>query len=161
MLLPTPKVVHVDMGGGDVIVMWYFFPTPKVPGISRLFFFWRGGGGGIVMWYFPHQRFQVNTLSFARQGGKKKRAVKLWRNLLVAPPRHLLQDYFNTFDVSDVRDYMKNLLIALRRVHQLDIIHRDIKPSNFLHNTQTKQWVPSPPPPHHFPPTMCGQRCFS
>ena len=41
----------------------------------------------------------------------------------------------------EVRDYMRNLLIALRRVHQFNIIHRDVKPSNFLYNSTTKQLV--------------------
>uniref|UniRef100_A0A2C9KY76 non-specific serine/threonine protein kinase n=1 Tax=Biomphalaria glabrata TaxID=6526 RepID=A0A2C9KY76_BIOGL len=36
---------------------------------------------------------------------------------------------------------MKNLLIALRRVHQFNIIHRDIKPSNFLYNRQQKRYA--------------------
>nr|KAG5693392.1 hypothetical protein BaRGS_009865 [Batillaria attramentaria] len=54
-------------------------------------------------------------------------------------PHHKFQDYLPSLDVSDVREYMRNLLVALRRVHQFDIIHRDIKPSNFLYNTITKQ----------------------
>ncbi|XP_070177494.1 cell division cycle 7-related protein kinase-like isoform X2 [Littorina saxatilis] len=56
-------------------------------------------------------------------------------------PHHKFQDYFNTLGVEDVRDYMRNLLISLKRVHQFDVIHRDIKPSNFLHNTHTKQYA--------------------
>lgn len=55
-------------------------------------------------------------------------------------PHQKFQEYLPTMDLEDVREYMRNLLVALRRVHQFDIIHRDIKPSNFLHNTTTNQF---------------------
>lgn len=42
-------------------------------------------------------------------------------------------------DPDETREYMKNLLTALRRVHKFRVIHRDIKPSNFLYNRQQKQ----------------------
>ena len=51
----------------------------------------------------------------------------------------MFQDYVQLLSVSEVQDYMKNLLIALRRVHEVDIIHRDIKPSNFLFNRDAKK----------------------
>ncbi|XP_055896756.1 cell division cycle 7-related protein kinase-like [Biomphalaria glabrata] len=51
------------------------------------------------------------------------------------------QDYLYSFGVDEAREYMKNLLIALRRVHQFNIIHRDIKPSNFLYNRQQKRYA--------------------
>ncbi len=47
-------------------------------------------------------------------------------------------DSFIYWDVNEVREYMKNLLIALNRVHQSGIIHRDIKPSNFLYDSHKK-----------------------
>ncbi|XP_046687710.1 cell division cycle 7-related protein kinase-like, partial [Homalodisca vitripennis] len=43
--------------------------------------------------------------------------------------------------VEETRLYMRNLLLALRRVHSFNIIHRDIKPSNFLYNRHTKQFL--------------------
>ena len=36
-------------------------------------------------------------------------------------------EYFQQMDIAEVRDYMRNLLIALGRVHGHGIIHRDIK----------------------------------
>ncbi|KAH9502784.1 Cell division control protein 7 [Bulinus truncatus] len=50
------------------------------------------------------------------------------------------QDYLHNFSVEETREYMRNLLIALRRVHQFEIIHRDVKPSNFLYNRQQKRF---------------------
>ncbi|XP_021380364.1 cell division cycle 7-related protein kinase-like [Mizuhopecten yessoensis] len=56
-------------------------------------------------------------------------------------PHEKFQDYVQTLSVPEVRDYMRNLLLALRRVHQFDIIHRDVKPSNFLYDQKTKQYA--------------------
>ena len=49
------------------------------------------------------------------------------------------QDYVQNVTVNEVREYMKNLLLALRRVHEVDIIHRDVKPTNFLFNRKLKK----------------------
>jgi cell division control protein 7 len=50
-----------------------------------------------------------------------------------------LQDYILHMSLQEVHDYIKNLMIALRRVHMFDIIHRDVKPSNFLCDRKTKR----------------------
>uniref|UniRef100_A0A0B6Z043 non-specific serine/threonine protein kinase n=1 Tax=Arion vulgaris TaxID=1028688 RepID=A0A0B6Z043_9EUPU len=56
-------------------------------------------------------------------------------------PHEKFQEYLHQMELDDARDYMKNLLIALRRVHQFHVIHRDVKPSNFLYNRILKQYA--------------------
>ncbi|GFN77592.1 cell division cycle 7-related protein kinase-like [Plakobranchus ocellatus] len=51
------------------------------------------------------------------------------------------QDILNLMSVNEARDYMKNLLVALKRIHQHKVIHRDVKPSNFLYNRNKKQYA--------------------
>jgi len=41
--------------------------------------------------------------------------------------------------VEETKDYMRALLIALRRVHKFHIIHRDVKPSNFLYDRTNRR----------------------
>lgn len=60
------------------------------------------------------------------------------RNSLLILNVIFFQDYFVELNISEIKEYMKNLLIALKRVHEFDIIHRDIKPSNFLNNRQKR-----------------------
>lgn len=48
-------------------------------------------------------------------------------------------EYFDKMDVNETRMYLKNLLLALRRVHSFNMIHRDIKPSNFLYNRKEQK----------------------
>lgn len=50
-------------------------------------------------------------------------------------------DYMYKLTIDDIRDYMKNLLLALARIHQKGVIHRDIKPSNFLYNHSLKKYL--------------------
>ncbi|XP_055386513.1 cell division cycle 7-related protein kinase-like [Condylostylus longicornis] len=51
------------------------------------------------------------------------------------------QSYYKKMCVSEVQLYMKNLLIALKRVHKFNIIHRDVKPYNFLYNRKKKEFL--------------------
>lgn len=53
----------------------------------------------------------------------------------------ITQECLHTMSVEEAREYMHNLLIALKRVHEFNVIHRDIKPSNFLYNRQQKRWA--------------------
>ncbi|KAG0442232.1 putative cell division control protein 7 like protein 2 [Dictyocoela muelleri] len=52
-------------------------------------------------------------------------------------------DDFKTFmknaDITDIKYYMFNLLMAIRHVHENFIIHRDIKPGNFLYNSERRE----------------------
>ncbi|KAK7794315.1 hypothetical protein R5R35_007696 [Gryllus longicercus] len=50
-------------------------------------------------------------------------------------------DYVLDMDVDETREYMRNLMIALRRVHSFNVIHRDVKPSNFLYNRENRRYL--------------------
>ncbi|KAI8033646.1 cell division cycle 7-related protein kinase [Drosophila gunungcola] len=50
-------------------------------------------------------------------------------------------DFYTRMDVSEIRLYMRNLLVALRHVHKFDVIHRDVKPSNFLYNRRRREFL--------------------
>lgn len=50
-------------------------------------------------------------------------------------------DYVKDMSLEEIRDYMRNLLIALKKVHLNKVIHRDIKPNNFLYNRAERRFA--------------------
>ncbi|KAH8324123.1 hypothetical protein KR074_000328, partial [Drosophila pseudoananassae] len=50
-------------------------------------------------------------------------------------------DIYRQLSLQEVRDYLRNLLIALRHVHKFNVIHRDVKPSNILFNRRTGKFL--------------------
>ena len=44
-------------------------------------------------------------------------------------------------NVEDIQQYMRQLLTALNRVHQKNVIHRDVKPNNFLFDLESQEYV--------------------
>lgn len=66
-----------------------------------------------------------------------------WYNLSIIIVVTLQQEYFLEMSVCEIKEYMKNLFIALKRVHSFDVIHRDVKPSNFLYSRDTGRWADS------------------
>lgn len=51
------------------------------------------------------------------------------------------QQYFDKMCPAETQLYMRNLLVALKRVHEFHVIHRDVKPSNFLYNRKQQKFL--------------------
>lgn len=49
------------------------------------------------------------------------------------------RDLLADIDMIDIKSYMYNLLVALKNVHEKNVIHRDIKPSNFLYSVKERK----------------------
>lgn len=49
--------------------------------------------------------------------------------------------YYDKMNPAEVQIYMQNLLLALKRVHEFNVIHRDVKPSNFLYNRKQQKFL--------------------
>ena len=49
--------------------------------------------------------------------------------IIVMPYFHhdRFSEYIKDMDLEEIKDYMRNLLIALKKVHQFGVMHRDIK----------------------------------
>lgn len=62
--------------------------------------------------------------------------------VLVMPyfPHDSFADYVGCLTITELQNYLRNLLIALRRVHSFGIIHRDVKPANFLYNRKQQRY---------------------
>ncbi|KAG8132632.1 putative Cell division cycle 7-related protein [Naja naja] len=69
-----------------------------------------------------------------RGGREEKVALKH-----LIPTSH--PDILDSLSFEEVRNYMFNLLKALKRIHHFGIVHRDVKPSNFLYNRQLQQYA--------------------
>lgn len=49
--------------------------------------------------------------------------------------------YYDKMSPAETQLYMRNLLVALKRVHEFHVIHRDVKPSNFLYNRKQQKFL--------------------
>lgn len=49
------------------------------------------------------------------------------------------REFLSNLEMVDIKYYMYNLLVALKNIHEKNVIHRDIKPSNFLYSKQERK----------------------
>ncbi|CAH1402517.1 unnamed protein product [Nezara viridula] len=49
--------------------------------------------------------------------------------------------YLYDMDIDEIRLYIRELCVALRRVHSFGVIHRDVKPGNFLYNRAKRKFL--------------------
>ncbi|XP_026727999.1 cell division cycle 7-related protein kinase-like [Trichoplusia ni] len=56
-------------------------------------------------------------------------------------PHRKFSEYVGEMDASELRQYMRALMVALRHVHSFGVIHRDVKPSNFLYDRDTRRYL--------------------
>lgn len=49
--------------------------------------------------------------------------------------------YVMEMQIEETKMYLRELLVALRRVHKFSVIHRDVKPSNFLYSRKEKKFL--------------------
>lgn len=56
-------------------------------------------------------------------------------------PHRKFSEYVGEMDATELRQYMRALMVALRHVHSFGVIHRDVKPSNFLYDRDNKRYL--------------------
>jgi serine/threonine protein kinase len=71
----------------------------------------------------------------------------MWRvegDIVLAMPyvnHSRFSDLIFVMDLEEIKNYVGNLLAAIRHIHNLGIIHRDIKPSNFLYDRTERKYA--------------------
>ena len=46
--------------------------------------------------------------------------------------------YFGNMNLTEIKHYMKTLLVAVSHLSNMGVMHRDIKPTNFLYDPVTR-----------------------
>ncbi|KAL1378934.1 hypothetical protein pipiens_000516, partial [Culex pipiens pipiens] len=52
-----------------------------------------------------------------------------------------IHQYYDKMSPVETQLYLRNRLVALKRVHDFNEIHRDVKPSNFLYNRKQQKFL--------------------